>query len=76
MPRTRRRKGRANAGSFRPGFDPRRHVFTPSECRVGWWVANIKHPHLKDWLRRKLFAHSHQKGKVHGPTTQTAGPAR
>ena len=24
-----------NAGQFRPGFDPRRHVFTPAERRRG-----------------------------------------
>jgi hypothetical protein len=76
MSRTsRRRKGAANAGSFRPGFDPRRHVFTASECRVGWWVANIKHPHLRPWLRKKLFAHYHQKGTAHGKATQAARPA-
>lgn len=72
----RRRKGKANAGSFRPGIDPRRHVFTASECRVGWWVANIKHPHLRPWLRKKLFAHYHQREKTHGPKEERPRRAR
>ena len=32
-------KRRANAGSFRPGPDPRRHQFTPAECSAGFWTA-------------------------------------
>lgn len=67
MSPTRRRKGRGNAGSFRPGFDPRRHVFTPLDCRVGWLVANIRHPELREWLKMRLRCHYHQKGTPYGP---------
>jgi hypothetical protein len=66
----RRRKGRKkNPGWFKPGFDPRRSTyrFTPSDCRVGWLVANIKHPHLRTWLTTRLRCYYHQKGKTHGP---------
>src|SRR5437867_826717 len=51
------RKRRRNAGWFQRGHDARRSTyrFTPSDCRVGWWVANILHPHLRDYLRMKLW---------------------
>jgi hypothetical protein len=40
MPRTPEPKTRrANAGSFRKGADPRRHVFTRDECITGFWRA-------------------------------------
>ena len=32
-------KRRANRGSFRKGFDSRRHIFTPEECSRGFWTA-------------------------------------
>src|SRR5262249_53558540 len=56
-PRTKRgrQQRKATAGSFKPGPDPRRHRFTLSDCRVGWWVANILHPELREWLRMRLF---------------------
>src|SRR5437588_680216 len=50
----RRHKRRANKGSFKRGPDPRRHVFTPSDCRVGYLVAAIRHPELREWLRMKI----------------------
>src|SRR5262249_32215944 len=50
-----RKKRKATAGSFKPGPDPRRHRFSPGDCRVGWWVANILHPELREWLRMRLF---------------------
>ena len=76
MSRTRRRKKRApNKGSFKPGPDPRRYKFTPTDCRVGWLVANIKHPHLRDWLKTRLRCYYHQKGKAHRPKAEAAGPA-
>ena len=28
-----------NHGSFRKGYDKRRHVFTPEECSRGFWTA-------------------------------------
>jgi hypothetical protein len=34
-----RPKRRANRGSFKPGPDSRRHVFTAEECSRGFWVA-------------------------------------
>ena len=30
---------KANRGSFRKGFDSRRHVFTPEECSRGFWTV-------------------------------------
>src|ERR1043165_10011450 len=63
------RKRKANKGSFRPvhvaGPDPRRHVFTKQDCRMGWWIANIRHPELREWLRTKLFCFYSQRTK-HG----------
>jgi hypothetical protein len=50
--RPKKRKG--NKGSFRQGWDPRRHRFTPSDCRVGYLVAAIRHPELREWLRMKI----------------------
>lgn len=32
-------KRKPNAGSFRPGPDPRRHKFTRGECSAGFWTA-------------------------------------
>jgi|RhiMetdeSRZDD1v2_1073273.scaffolds.fasta_scaffold167102_5 hypothetical protein len=29
----------ANRGSFKPGFDPRRHRFSRDECVKGFWNA-------------------------------------
>ena len=34
-----RPRGKANRGSFRKGYDSRRHVFTPAECSAGFWSA-------------------------------------
>jgi hypothetical protein len=36
-----RKKRQATAGSFRPGPDPRRHVFTRAECRLGYAHAML-----------------------------------
>ena len=37
-----------NRGHFKKGSDPRRHKFTPEECREGFWAAiesiAIRHP--------------------------------
>lgn len=52
--RGRRKKGRANRGSFRPGPDPRRHKFTAQDCRIGYWVAAIKHPECREWLLLRI----------------------
>ena len=77
MSPTRRREGKQNPGWFRPGFDPRRSTyrFTPHDCRVGWLVANCKHPELRDWHKMRLRRYYHQKGKRHGPQAEAAGPA-
>lgn len=32
-------KRKANAGSFKPGPDSRRHTFTPEERSKGFWTA-------------------------------------
>jgi hypothetical protein len=73
--RGRKPKRRPNAGSFRPGPDPRRHKFTASDCRVGWLVANILHPELREWLRMRLFvfySQKERKERLHGQA-QTVG---
>src|SRR2546423_109209 len=49
------RKRKRNPGWFQKGTDARRHIFTQSDCRVGWLVANRLHPALRDWLRMQLF---------------------
>src|SRR5437016_5038699 len=82
-----RRKRGPTPGSFKPGPDPRRHVFTPSDCRVGWLVANILHPELREYLRMKLWcfyggrarrakekAHgAKKKRRARGPRARVAG---
>jgi len=35
---TKRRRS-TNRGSFKPGYDPRRHRFTRAECQAGFWRA-------------------------------------
>jgi hypothetical protein len=59
--RCRRRWRKQNAGWFKNGFDPRRHVFTAQDCRIGWWVANIKHPHLRESLRMRIRCYYQQR---------------
>ena len=58
-----RKKRRANAGSFKRGPDPRRHTFTVQDCRIGYLVAAIKHPELREWLRMKLRIYYHERSK-------------
>lgn len=29
----------SNAGHFKKGHDPRRHIFTPEDCKKGWESA-------------------------------------
>jgi hypothetical protein len=36
MPSTTTTKRKANSGSFKPGFDPRRHVLSQDERRLGY----------------------------------------
>ena len=53
MPRS-RRKRKPTPGSFRKGPDPRRHVFTRDECRLGFMIADATAtPEVAQWLRRK-----------------------
>lgn len=55
MPRKRRRSRRPNSGSFRKGPDPRRHVFTRDECRLGLMIAlATATPEVAQWLRGKV----------------------
>lgn len=60
------RKKKRNPGWFKKGHDARRYRFTPSDCRIGWWVANIRHPELRDWLRVRLYVFYSRKEKQHG----------
>lgn len=74
MPRKRRKK--RNKGWFKKGKDARRssYRFTPSDCRVGWLVANSLYPHLRDYLKMKLRVYYHQKAKEnHGEETHGNG---
>ena len=47
-------KRRANKGSFKPGFDPRRHKLTRTDCWLGYAVTYVNHPELREWLRMKV----------------------
>ena len=49
------KRKRKNKGWFRKGHDPRRHKFTASDARVGWLVANILYPELREWLRMRAW---------------------
>ena len=47
----------ANSGSFKPGYDPRRHVFSKRDQQKGYRVATQekKMPsRLRAWLRKKI----------------------
>jgi len=37
--------------------------FTAQDCRIGWWIANIRHPELREWLRMRLFCFYSSKRK-------------
>lgn len=58
-----KKRRRANSGSFQPGPDPRRHVFTRQDCWLGYAVCYIKHPHLRHWLRRRVRCYYAQREK-------------
>src|SRR5436305_869905 len=82
---TRKKRGRKkrwrrkNPGWFKKGTDARRHIFTPQDCRMGWWVANVRHPELRDWLRMKLFCYLSSKArkeKTNGQATNGRGTGR
>jgi hypothetical protein len=73
--RKKRKKCRKlNPGWFKRGFDPRRsrYRFTAQDCRLGWWVANILHPELRDWLRMRLYIYYWEK-RNHGPQEKPGG---
>lgn len=60
-------KREANRGSFRPGFDPRRHRFTPGDCRLGYLVTMLgltertRDPAVRVWVRMKVSIHNRKK---------------
>jgi hypothetical protein len=46
-----------NSGSFKPGFDPRRHVFSKAELRKGYRVATQERKlpsRVRAWLWRRV----------------------
>jgi hypothetical protein len=48
---------KANSGSFKPGFDPRRHSFSKAERQKGYRVATQEKrmpSRLRAWLRKKI----------------------
>ena len=59
------RETKRNKGWFKKGTDARRHIFTTQDCRIGWWVANILHPELREWLRMRLFCYYSRTQKEH-----------
>lgn len=60
----RRKKRRPNSGSFRKGPDPRRHVFTRDECRVGLMIAvATATPAVAEWLRNKVRCYYREKAR-------------
>jgi len=61
MPRS-QRKRKPTSGSFRKGPDPRRHIFTRDECRLGLMIAYATAtPEVAQWLRRKLNTYYQEK---------------
>jgi hypothetical protein len=61
------RKQKRNPGWFKKGHDARRSMyrFTAQDCRIGYLVAAIRHPELREWLRMKLRIYYHER-KKHG----------
>ncbi len=64
-----RKKRKANRGSFRPGYDPRRHVFTRAERRLGYLrcltgYGKCSNPHVCAWVWRKV--RSYYRSRNHG----------
>jgi hypothetical protein len=75
------RRRQANRGSFRPGFDPRRHSFTTSDCRLGYWVTMLgltqrtQDPSVRAWVRRKVLAHFSRKENRQGSIAAVGCPS-
>src|SRR5436853_5467350 len=69
---TRGRKRKRNPGWFKKGFDARRssYRFTAQDCRLGYWVAAILHPELREWLRMHIRCYYHERSKRDGHATQ------
>jgi hypothetical protein len=72
---TRSKRGQTekkNPGWFRKGHDARRHVFTNSDCRIGYWVVMLgltpktRDPAVREWVRLKACIHFSQKEKRNG----------
>ncbi len=65
-----RKKRKANPGWFQKGPDARRHVFTTSECRVGYWVTMMgltpktRDPDVRAWVHMKVAIHVRIKNKA------------
>jgi len=61
------RKKKRNPGWFKKGQDARRSTyrFTIQDCRIGYLVAAIRHPELREWLRMKIRIYYHERSK-HG----------
>jgi hypothetical protein len=56
-----------NPGSFRPGFDPRRHVLSRAERQKGYQMATrlAKMPsRVRAWLRNKIRRYHQSKRKA------------
>ena len=81
MTRTKRgrkkKRRKPNPGWFQKGFDARRssYCFTPSDCRVGYLVAAIKHPELREWLKMRIRCFYHERSK-HVPEKNGHGHGR
>src|SRR3954447_26887405 len=77
MARSNAQRGRKkrNKGWFKKGHDARRsnYRFTKQDCRMGWWVANILHPELREWLRMRLYCYYSQRKRSNGETCEETG---
>lgn len=57
---------KANSGSFKPGPDPRRHKFTRTEQRLGYYRALLSNAADWDasaWFYRKIRSYYRQANK-------------
>ena len=71
----RRKKARRNRGWFLKGYDAccSTYRLTPQDCRIGYLVAAIKRPELREWLKMKIRCFYYRKEAGNGPETNGDG---
>ncbi len=77
--RGRKKKRKANSGSFQAGPDSRRHVFSRAEQQLGYarcmlGKGKCSDPHVFAWVWRKVRSY-YRKEAHSGPETARAGGA-